>query len=749
MEGGPQNVDLVKSVSTDGRKSEHHNLSPLEEQKRRIEETLAKVIEDDSIKTPFDACLRSLLVMLNWTGETRRLVEAHPHLEPVEDIETMAAVLIRLGYKTKPVRMSLNELRQEQLPCIALLDDDQPSMVISIEMDGSFLIFDGQDQTFRIHPADSKVATICLVSQISRPEQKQEENRNSTWFWNALRHFKKSIVAIIVLTFFANVLALATPIYVMNVYNSVIGTGTSNTLYYFLAAILAVFLLEIYLRILRGKLIAYFGARFDASLLNAGVERILSLPITMTESASVGSQVTRLRQFESILGFFTGHLVSAILDLPFTLLFFAVIALISGTLAWVPIGLAVIFAVMAIISVPVTKRNVAESGSTRSLSQNFLMETLAKSTTLRQLNIEDGWLSRFTDMSNQYVSRKLRAHFFDNCLHTIAQSFVMLAGIITLWLGADMVISGELSIGALIALMMLVWRVLSPIQVIFLSLNRIGQFAASVTQINRLMALQPERSLSSMPTLFRTYDGNIQIDGVGFRYALQSMPILRSVSFNAKPGEIVAITGDIGSGKSTLLKMVIGLYQPQAGAIYLDGLNLKQLDFGEVRAAIGYAPEEPIFFYGTVAQNIRLACPTASDQDILEALEDAGLDIDSDIFSDGLNTRLTGQVLGDMTEGVLQRLSLARAYAKKAPIYLFDEPGTFLDRDGDVAFVQKLKALRGQATVLVATNRPSHMRACDRVSVLRDGMILADGKPDEILAALAAERDSKNEGSSD
>jgi ATP-binding cassette subfamily C protein/ATP-binding cassette subfamily C protein LapB len=483
-------------------------------------------------------------------------------------------------------------------------------------------------------------------------------------------------------------------------------------------------------------MIAYIGARFHNILSNQALERILGLPIPMLENSSISSQLTRFRQFESIRAFFTGHIVSALLDLPFTLIFLGIVFWIGGALGLVPVVLALVFVSIAVFSVAKTRNNVTEGGRASSRASSYIDETLVQISTIRQLQAESIWHSRFTSFVSDDTVLRFKARFFDGTMHTLSQSLVSIAGVATLGLGALQVIAGDLSIGALIAIMMVVWRILSPIQTVFLSLNRISQFRETVYQINALMRLPMERKIAVRNRLHAPLTGALTFQGVNFRYPGTAEPAIRNFSLKIDAGEVVCISGSTAAGKTTLTKLLAGFYQPQAGVIMLDGLNLRQLDVYEVRTDIGYVPQTPQLFYGTLKQNLTLAMPDVSDDQIHVALEEAGIDINGPEFPRGLDTiiRDGGAYLSD---GLRMELSLARAYLKRSCLYVLDDPGAYLDMEGDATLIRTLNKLRGKATVILISSRPGLMRACDRVVYLKNGTVVADGNPDAVLKAIA------------
>ncbi len=725
-------------IADENEQDQERGQSEIENQRANIKQAFSPLVQNQnkSKSTAYSLCLRSLLVELKWPGEERHIEQAMPHFQEVDNIIQFRGVLHHLGFSTKVLSVK-NMCVQKKLPCLLLLNEATPMIALRMSPEGKLVVFNGRTDNFEEIECPKGQATIC-VAEVENIDHTALRNRKISWFYEGLRNFNSKIWIVVAFTFIANLLALATPIYTMNVYNRVIGSKSLDTLAFFAVAILAVLAIEIYIRGVRGRLIAYIGARFNTQLLVRGFERILSLPIRMTETASVSQQIVRLRQFENVQNFFTGPLVSAVLDLPFTIVFVLAISFIHPTLALIPVVLAGIFVLIALFSMPMTKRNVLVTGKARQDNQNLLIETVNKRDSIRQLRAEDIWKKRWKEVSLQFSSRRFSAQFFDMAMHTLAQSLVMVAGIATLWVGAHLVMEEELSIGAMIAVMMFVWRILSPIQTAFLSLNRIGQFSETARQADLLMSLKPERDFANAPTLRRNYEGRITFDNVSFRYSATSDPIFRGLSVDIPAKQIVVVTGDTASGKQTLLKLILGLYRPQAGSVYLDGLNLQQLDVDEVRTSIGYVAQKPEFFYGTVAQNIRLSSPAASDSDVEEALSAAGVWLPHPFLEEGIETRLTAQKLATMTMTLKQSISLARAFVKKVPIYLLDTPQALLNPFEKQALFDKLEDLKGTATVIITTKDRELISRCDRVLYLRAGAVAFDNTPENFFKAMKA-----------
>jgi ABC-type bacteriocin/lantibiotic exporter with double-glycine peptidase domain len=700
--------------------------------KRRKLETI-----DDS--TTASACLKPLLLALEWTGMSRHLIEALPHLEPVADINDIRSLLARLNFNTtrRPVRLS--ELRPGMLPCLFVQGNNSNiEVILKMEDDGRLFVFDGDKKEFRLHKADNTRGDAYLISEMDVREA-SEAAAKFGWINTAIGRFKMVLLKLMAQTFAINVLALSVPLYTMNVYDKAIGAKSATTLFFFLSGVLIIMGLEMLLRGVRSRTVAFLGARFESVVTINAFQQLLHLPVAMTENSPISAQITRLKQFGSIRDLFAGQLGNAILDLPFAVVFLAAIFAIGGSLGYLPLGLLGVFLLIAGLTIPLARRRIRKAGDAKSQAREFLMELTEKYPSVMENAAEDVWIERYKKICSASLLRQFEAQQFNMTLQSVSQLLVMATGVLTIALGTLQAMQGDLSAGALIAVIALIWRLLSPIQAVFLGLNRIGQTLETLKQINRLMSFKPERQPGQIPTFDRKFNGKISLVGLGFRYAAHAEPAIRGISLDIEPGQIVAITGPSGAGKSTLLKLIAGLYQPQAGMVRVDGLDLRQIDTCQYRQAIGYVSESLEFFHGTIAQNLKLADPLVTREEMQAALEKAGAKASIEALPDGLDTRMTTADRNMLPDGLRQQLSLARAYIKSSSIYLLDDPGGRLDDAGDKAFISYLKTLSGKSTVLLVTHRPSQMNCADRVVIMDQGLIVADGTPDQVVPQILAQ----------
>ncbi|QFS99943.1 Toxin RTX-I translocation ATP-binding protein [Labrenzia sp. THAF191b] len=683
---------------------------------------------------PAERCLIPLLQEMRWQGNDRLLFEALPHFDRIETFQVLRTVLSRLTVKTTPFHGSAGELTHAQMPCLRVTRDDV-QVLVGKTGTGEFRAYSGrQGEAISVPAADILKSEIYLAAEDTE-EQGQVQN-NRSWFSTVSKRFRTSIISILALGFVLNILALAPPLFIMAIYDKAMGAKSTEVLLTMAVGVGIILLCEVALRRMKTWLQSYLGGRVDAIVGNKTFERILHLPYAMLSEAPIGTQVMRLRYFDSVRDIFQSSLFNAIVDIPFTLIFIVAIFLIGGPVALPPLALLTIYTLLAVYVLPKVQREVAAVGEQKSKLNSFMIETFRNQRALRNLSVEDIWLERFSALSTNFNKLNIHARHITHVLQTLSQTLMTICGVLVLGIGAIRVMEGEMSLGALIATMALSWRVLNPMNQAFLSITQLAQSRTVIEQINNLMKVQLEREPGHLPKITRDIRGDLKVSSLVLRYPGATEASLKGLELTVKEGETVAITGPSGSGKTALFQAVIGLFQPQVGSILFDGLDVRQLDTAEWRSSIGYAPDDLDFFYGTVKQNLLMSDPGASDERLIEVTGKLGLLSYLEENFNGLETRLNGEVLKQIPDNMKQRIVLARAFVKAAPLYLFDNPGTHLDFEGDKKFMAMIEELKGKATILINTQRPSHMKMANRVVVLRGGQIAMMGPPEQVVPAL-------------
>ena len=687
--------------------------------------------------TPAENCLKPLLQALGWSGEMRHVQEAIGGDGTIANFVAFTAVLHRLHYDVLPMDVMLKDLPDPQFPCLFIPENDKGDLWVALgkRKGGVVEVFKGREAVSAIIGTEAHRGRFFYLRKIE-DSAGDVTSKKASWFFALLWSESATIRGLFLISVAVNLMALAVPIYMIAVFDKAIGTKSLETLFYSFIGIALMMAVEFVLREMRARGLAYLGARMQGAMMTGAFQRLLLLPISLTGTASVGAQITRLKLFESVRDVFSGPLAAALLDIPFIVIFVFAVFLIGGSLGWIVLGFLAGLTVLISVSIPISRRQAATAGEAKTENRKFLMEFTAHLDTITRCAAEEVWLHRYRELSAANISRASAAGDLSLVEQTISQSLVVVTGAIVVGIGAYEVMAGTLSSGSLIALMALVWRVLAPIQTTFLNLHKLSQARSIVQQIDQLMRLAPEYQPRKLPTFARTFKGNIELSGVSMRYSPQSAPALRGVNLRIAEGSFVALAGPNGAGKSTLLRVLAQLYPPQAGSVFFDGLDYRQFDAKMLREQMGYVLEKQTMFTDTIAENIRLASPAASDQQIVAILEELGA---GDVLANverGIHEPLVPHhtLLG--TEEFLQKINLARAFIKKPPIYLLDDPMFGLAASDEEVLKQKLLRLKGTATIILATHRVSYFYLADRLVVLKAGAVTADGSPTDILSGV-------------
>jgi ABC-type bacteriocin/lantibiotic exporter with double-glycine peptidase domain len=685
---------------------------------------------------PFEGMLCEILAGVGWLGDEERIFEVLPHLEPIRSVRMLRAVLARLDVAFIPTERTCAELARADLPCLLVTAHDDCLLLTPGTGEGIEVYALGTETRRSAGNLDLPAGQVYLLRYGKAAADVRGPIPYGGLVGSVIKGLGRPLARIAGASALINALGLVLSLYVLFVYDVIIATRAWDTLAFFAAGALGVLACELKLRRTRARMIAYVAARFDGIVSVRTLASVLNLPLSMTERAPLAAQVSRFRQFEIGRELFAGNLASALFDLPFTLLFTAALFVVGGLLGFVPVALSLAVAAVAGLFATISVAQVAKVSDSKLKADALLFELTDKLPIIRNAAAEGIWLGRYAESLAAYQRSRFRNLQLNASLQTLTNGLVALAGIITLTVGALRVMASTMSIGELVAAMIIVWRVLAPVQVVCLNIARLRQTLSTVRQINEVARMRAEREAETPPMLHRHLGGHLFASGVYLSHSAQHEPQLRGLNLEVKAGEIVAITGPSGSGKSTLLKVFLGLYPHYMGTVRLGGFDLRQLDPTEVRAGIGYAPQQPTFFYGSLAANFRFACSGATDADIMEALAAVGLSLPNADLPDGLATRISGTGARSLSQGVLMRLSLARALVKRPAMLFLDDPGTGLDRAGDDALIAHLAGLRGKTTVLLATARPSHMRIADRVIAMRAGTVVMDGKPEVVVPRI-------------
>jgi len=697
---------------------------------------------EHDMQTPAEACLRPILGALDWTGELRDLHEAMPDNQRIADFDGLQEVLNRLKYKTVHLGKAEDRMDSDAMPGLLVRGDGDIWVVMEQASPETFTVFTGGAATLETVDVSDLSGSYYFV----RPAEEDTDagkHLRFGWLSGLISRDLPTIRLLFILSFIINSFALTLPLYLMLVFDMAIGARSTPTLVTLAGVVLLIVAAEVSLRELRARAIARIAVRTQTAVMQAVVQRLIRMPVSYIENAPLAGQLNRLRNFESVRDIFAGPLATSLLDLPFIIFFVVAVFVIGGALGWILVAFLVAMAGLVAFSVPRARAYSHKAGAARAQTRQFRIDTARKSDTVRDAGAQNVWLRRYRDLIAEQLGAAAQVQRVSFTEQTLAQALSMGTGAIVVGVGALQVMAGTLSVGALVALMAIVWRILSPIQTAFLNLNRVFQALDTANQVNQMMELPQESVSGKVRRFYRRVQGAITLENVGFRYGSQGLAALRGIDLQIRAGEFIALTGEPGAGCSTLLKLIANQYPPTFGRIRIDGLDSRQFDIRELRRSIALVNDEQVVFTGTLAENLRLANPLADDDQLHEAVREADLSMFVSDLPQGLETDLSEFVADGLGASVRQKIRLARAYLQAPSIYLFDEPEVDLDQPGGAAFLQKLRALKGHATIIVVTSNRAVCACADR------SLTMTSGRLAQASGTIPAPRSISNEKSAE
>lgn len=683
--------------------------------------------------TEFLYLLKPLLNALGWPGYHRHLVETLPHFHDNLDLTSFRNILAKLNYTSHAINGTLNDVNKNILPCL-FIPNDEPAFVITAKHHTELTIHHSEQKMLTKQSISDMKGTIYIFKECE-PNENILTSKN--WFFKTLSRYKVLLYQISILSIVMNGFLLATPLFIMAAYDKVIPTGSHTMIFHFMLGAVIFLLGGLALQSMRAKIIAYIGARLDTTIGDTIFEHLLYLPPAFTESASIGAQISRIKDFDTVRDFITSPFVATLFELPFTIVALIVIGSLAGMLVFVPIAMILIFIALFFIFHPIIDKASKQNAKDNTNKETFEIESLSNLREIKTLACEKKWIARFKDISSRSSFSGFKSSLLTFTLNTIADTIVMLSGLLVIVVGVKLVINEEMTSGALIAIMMLVWRTLSPIKTFFSMLPKLNQINASINQINRLMRIKVERDPHKIITPIHPKEGKIDFSRVSFRYRNDLPPALLGVSLSIEPGELVCIVGKNGSGKSTICKLITHMYLPQGGAIFLDGSNIRQLDPIELRHAIAYLPQGSRLFYGTIAQNLKFSNITATEIEMRNACKMAGIYQAIIKLPLGFDTQVNDCSNDLYSATFKQKIALARTYLKASPIMVLDEPTSHFDNTDDALFMQTICELKGQVSTILITHRPAHMKLADKIFYFEQGHIVLQGRPEDVLPKIS------------
>lgn len=658
-----------------------------------------------------------------------------PEGEALDGLEAISRAFGAVGLSTRIVRRAPGAVDRSALPCVLRTRDGQPLILLAVS---------GKQATV-IDPRDGGPGTALPLRTLARQVEPRLllvtrgeaiERPSGHWFWGPVRAHKGIWAQILLAALCLNLLSLALPLFVMNVYDRVIPNVAFVTLWTLAIGVGIALVLDLLLRLIRSNLLERIGRRVDFAVASSLFSQAMRARLTDRPGGAAAIAGT-IRDFETVREFFASASFVALIDLMFIGIFVAVLFAIVGPLALVPLLAVPVVLVLAMIAQAPIGRSAEQAQRMATRRHVVLVESLSGIETVKSVGAEPAmqreWEAAVAGAAQ--VSGRVRFWSGFATSSTMAVQQMVSVGII-IW-GVFLVSQGQISIGGLIAANILAGRVLAPLGAIAQTIFRAQYAFRSLAALNRFMDLPVEQGAVVTHDL-RVRAGKAAFREVRYGYPGARQPALDGLSFEAPPGQILCLLGKVGSGKSTTGRLLAGMLTPQSGTVLIDDVAVDQYEPAELRAGIGYLPQEPDLFTGTLRENLVLGYPGASDHDLLRALDMAAMDGFVAAHPDGLDLHL-GERGERLSGGQRQGVALARLILRRPKMLFLDEPTNAMDQAMEARIVARLRELAAAGVgLIVSTHRQSLTAIADRLVVLDSGRAVLDGPRAEVMARLQA-----------
>ena len=655
--------------------------------------------------------------------------------------EVVKTIARQIGLSVRKSKFSKEMLNPWRLPVIVVFKDGQVGVVdqadvdhnVSIQMSGD----QGLAQSFVASDLQHEIESVYIL----RPEKSVADARideyikpyESSWFWSIVLRDWKRYIDIMFASLIANILALATIIFSMQVYDRVVPSQSIPTLWVLAGGVLIAAIFEFVLRVARIYLSDIIGKRADLHISDRVFGHTLRIK-NSERSKSTGTFISQIRELEGVRELVTSTTISAIADLPFFFLFLVIFWIIGGNLFWVMVLVVPLMIIPAILAQRPLAKLAREGMRESSIRNAILVESVQGIEDIKLLRAESRFQNQWNHMNEMSADISMKQRKIVGVMTAWTQKVQGLTYALVVLVGCFAVISGEMTTGALVACSILSSRMLAPIAQITGVLGRLQQAKVAKSSLDELMKKpvdQPDRAhLIHRSVLL----GDYQLNGTLFKYNQDdAKPNLAIAQLAIRAGEKIAILGRNGAGKSTLLQLLSGMQMPQQGNIYLDGLDLSLIDPADIRRDTGLLNQSAHLFYGTIRENLTLGAPLASDDDLIQALKMTGAWSFVQDKKEGLDHLVLEGGLG-FSGGQRQALLLSRLLIRQPNIVLLDEPTASIDDVAEKQFIDHLMNWMGHRTLIVATHRRAVLALVDRIIVMNEGKIVMDGPRDQILS---------------
>ncbi len=640
-----------------------------------------------------------------------------------------------LGLKCQACRSRPERLDKVPLPAIAGRREGGFLLLLKCTAEGVLVQRPGEDGPLLLDRLSFGRDWDRRLILLSRRHHLEAEARRFSfhWFLPFILKYRPYLLEVLLASFMLQLFALVTPLFFQVVIDKVLVHKGLTTLDVLAGGLLVVSVFDVLLGGLRGYVFSHTSNRIDVALGAELFRHLLRLPIAYFESRRIGDTVARVRELETIRQFITGSSLTLVVDVFFTLVFFAVMVLYSPLLTLVVACALPLYVLLAVLVTPLLRRRLNEKFDRGADSQAFLVESVAGVETLKasavEANVERCWEERLA----AYVTAGFRAGNLSNIATQVAQLINKLMTLAILWLGAHLAIEGAITVGQLVAFNMLAGRVAGPILRLSQLWQDFQQAGISLARLGDILNGSPEPGYRPGHMALAGDPATVSFQAVGFRHRADGPEVLRGIDLQVQQGEVIGIVGRSGSGKSTLVKLIQGLYVPTSGRVLINGVDLGLIDSAWLRSRLGVVLQDTRLFNRSVRENITLADPSLPMARVIQAARMAGAHDFILELPDGYDS-LIGEYGANLSGGQRQRIAIARALITDPAILIFDEATSALDYESEYALQQNMRYICKGRTVFLIAHRLSTLRHAHRILVIDQGRVVEQGDHHSLVA---------------
>ena len=682
-----------------------------------------------------DAFALSLaLRLLGVPADAEQIFHSLGRKSVVDEIDILRAAR-SMGAKAKACKSSISRLQDAPLPALAFFKD-RGWAVIGKVTPALAIVQGGDDRC----PKTLSIAEFTeawngrIILLAKRAALGDFARRfDLTWFWGAVTKYRSVLYEVFAASFVIQLFGLATPLIFQTVIDKVLVHRGLSTLEILVAGLALIGLFDVILSGLRTYLFTHTSNRIDVELGSRVFRHLMALPLPYFEARRVGDSVARVRELETIRQFLTGSSITLVLDLLFCAVFIGVMFLYSSLLAWIVVATLPLYAIISIAVTPLFRTRLEQKFHYGAINQAFLVESVTGVETIKAMAVEPLMQRKWEEQLAAYVGASFRAASLGNVATQATNLLNKATTVLTLFVGAGLIIRNEMTVGELVAFNMLASQVSTPVLRLAQVWQDFHQVRISMARLGDILNTPVEYAPGTTANE-RALKGAVEFERVQFRYGPGERRALREVSFKIEPGQVIGIVGPSGSGKSTIAKLIQRLYLPESGHVLVDGTDTRALDPSWLRRQTGVVLQENVLFNATVRENIALSDPGLPAERIIAASKLAGAHDFICKMREGYDT-LVGERGVSLSGGQRQRIAIARALVSDPRILIFDEATSALDYESESIIHRNMRKIVEGRTVFIVAHRLSAVRIADQILTIEDGKVAEDGRHDELVAA--------------